>query len=149
MAGAPGSGPWAQPQANSDGGPRKASPTAGPAQGERPGASEGEGVHHPHHHDVPQRRYDGYPEQDCVVGGPRGLLGLALAAGGRVDVGGGVEEGVLRAEVLIGRVHEGSSHHGQLGRRTERELTGVPGAWEEPPSRGTSAWPSHPPRRQN
>lgn len=126
MAGAPGSGPWVWPQVDRDGrGRAKPHPPQAPQRGggARPGASEGEGVHHPHHHDVAQRRYDGDPEQDGIVGGPRGLLGLALAAGGRVDVGGGVEERVLGAEVLIGRVHEGPSHHGQLG-RTERELSG-------------------------
>ena len=94
--------------------------------------SEGEGIHHPHHDNVPQRRYDGDPEQDGVVGGPWRLLWLTLAVGGRVHVGGGVKEGVLGAEVLVGRVHEGASHHGQLGRRRERikqsprELGGCP-----------------------
>lgn len=85
-----------------------------------PQTSEGEGIHHPNHHNVPQCRYDGNPEQDRVVGGPRRLFQLALAVGGRMDVGGGVKEGVLRAEVLVGRVHEGASHHGQLRRGRER-----------------------------
>ena len=104
-----GSRTWVRSQASGDRA-RGAPSAGGPARSSR--GSEGEGVHHPHHHDVPQCRYDGDPEQHSVVGGPGRLLRLPLAVGGRVHVGGGVKEGVLGAEVLIGRVHEGSSHHG-------------------------------------
>lgn len=69
---------------------------------QHPWASEGEGIHHPYYHDVPHRGYDGNPQQNSIVGGARRLLELAVAIGGRVDIGRGVKQGVLGTEVLIG-----------------------------------------------
>lgn len=69
---------------------------------QHPCASESEGIHHPYHHYVPQRCYDGNPQQDGIIGGARRLLGLAMAVGHRVDVARGVKQGVFGTEVLIG-----------------------------------------------
>lgn len=69
-------------------------------------SSESTGVDDAHHHDVSDGGDDGDPEPNGVTGHRLGLILLAVHRGGRgsgVDAGGGVEERVLAAVVIIGR----------------------------------------------
>lgn len=67
--------------------------------------SEGAGVDHAHHHDVPYSRNDGDPQPDGVAGHGLLLVRLAVHRGGRgrrVDARRRVEERMLAAVVVVG-----------------------------------------------